>query len=313
MNLVKFNKTIQNIFFCVIIFIVFVPFLQAQNSPQDEQIKEAQIKNQEAQANYYNKQAENAGSLLIAYSAPITTIVGILIAVITVSLSSRNARKLETEKAERTRDDERQKWERARNEDKEKWEQTRKDELEKWDRTRKDELEKWNRLREDEKEKRHQARKDEVSREARLAAADLMKKVAVAAHSMTWASWVARNDVEHFTVKLIREHDKIMKSLYSELVAAQVVLASFNKPLYQKTRGMVDSIYYYDEQFAFLGKVIDEAEKGSNYDSFCEKVKKLGEFWDEIYEFSIKLPNQFADLLDVKEDSQTSQKVEKKN
>ena len=190
--------------------------------PRDEQVKEAQVINEEAQANYYDKQAENSGSFWIAYSAPITTVIGVLIAVLTISLQSRNAGKLEEQKRERAREDE-----------KDKWEQTRKDELEKWNRTREDELEKWNRLREDEKEKRYQTRKDEISRETRQAAADLIKKIAIAAHSMTWVLWVAGNDLEHFSRRLVKEHDERMNASYADLVAAQVGLAPLNKTLYQ--------------------------------------------------------------------------------
>ncbi|MGC2239083.1 MAG: hypothetical protein WA584_23210 [Pyrinomonadaceae bacterium] len=230
--------------------------------------------NQEAQAKYYDKQTDNLGNFWIIYASPITTVVGVLIAILTLTLQNRNARKLEAEK----------------------WEETRKDDLEKWNRTRKDDLGKW-----------YQTKRDENDRNARLAAADLLKNIAIAAHSMTWALWVADNDVEHFNIKLVRKHDELMKNLYADLVASQAILASYDKNLYQKTRRMVNSIYSYDEQFANAAKVIDEAERGSDFSSYAKKVKNLGKLWKQLYEFSQYLPNEFGDMFAVKSDSQNQE------
>lgn len=267
--------------------------------PRDEQIKEAQVLNQEAQANYYNNQASNTSSFLIAYSAPITALVGVLVAVLTLSLQSRNAAKLEEKKWERTRIDDLEKWKRLQDDEKAKREQARNDDLDKWDRTRQDELDKWNRLREDEKERRQQIRKDELSKETRQAAADLIRKIAVAAHSMTWVLWVAKFDPNHFSRQLVYEHDDIMKTLYADIAAAQVVLASLDGELYNKTKEIVNDIYEFDGKLALRAKFIEDKEKISNSSNFNEKVRELGDLWAKIALYSEQLPDKFANMLDI--------------
>lgn len=271
---IQLNHLILKILLNLIFFILFGFSLFAQNS--QDKLNEAQIKNQEAQSNYYNKQAENSGSLLIAYSAPITTIVGILIAVLTISLQNRNTRRLEEIK----------------------WDKTRKDEMEKWNRTKDDELEKWKRIKNDEAN-------IESMREVRLAAADLIKKVAIAAQSMTWVLWIAQNDTNNFSPDFISEHDEKMKHIYAELAASQAFLASLDKDLYIKTKPLVTDIYSLDHKLAERAKIIYGLKKSGNTENYHAKVKDLGALWLQVYQFSKGIPDRFADMLDMQTDRET--------
>lgn len=240
-----------------------------KNLSLEDRVKEAQIINQEAQANYYIKQSENSGSFWIAYSAHITTVVGILIALLTLTIQGRNARRLESEK---------------------------------WEQARKDDLTKWERVRDDEKERRKQAQKDENAREARLAAAELLRKIAAAAQSITWIARIALNHTEDFSTELVKEHDELMRGLHTEIVATQIILASYDKPLYLKTQKMVGLILYYDARFADLVKDIDDEEKTNDLDNYKQKVARIGELWREIFDFGRSLPIIFANMVNIPAD-----------
>jgi len=127
----------------------------------------------------------------------------------------------------------------------------------------------------------------------------LIKNVAVAAQSMTWVLYIAKNDTKNFTYKWVESHDKRMKTLYSELAAAQAVLASFDKTLYEKTKILVSRVYSFDAQLAGKAKVINDSERESHPDLFMQKVEDLGTLWERVYKFSKEIPDEFANMLDI--------------
>jgi hypothetical protein len=143
--------------------------------------------------------------------------------------------------------------------------------------------ERWRRSADDEHRKRQQARADQYRLETRLAAADLAKKIAAAAQSMTWVTWIARHDAEHFSHVLVKEHDERMVGLYGELVAAQVLLAALEPPLFHRMRPLVKTVYDLDARIALEAKTSD--------------IANLGTLWLETYRFEQTLPEAVLGLF----------------
>lgn len=266
MSFAQFCRTIQKFILSIIIFILLGMSLAAQ-TPKDEELKEAQKLNQEAQAKYYAKLAEvNAWS-----STLVTTLFSVIVVLASVALQNVFLAIIEKRK---------------------------------WERTQADELTKWQRLRDDEADKRHQEAKAEIRRESRQAAGDVIRKVSEAAQSMIWFLYIADNNAENFSYKLVAEHDERMKNLYAELAASQAVLASYDKTLYLKTKRLVTLIYSFDDQIAEKAKIINDAEKKKNPGQYIEKVKDLGTLWKRVYDFSREIPGEFADILDIQPNKQ---------
>jgi hypothetical protein len=270
MSFTRFRQIIIKSVFGLTIFISFAMSLSAQ-TPKDEELKEAQRQNQEAQAKYYAKLAEND----VWSSTLVTTLFSVVVVLVSVALQNVFLAYIEKKK---------------------------------WERTQADELKKWERLRDDEADKRHQEAKAEIRREARQAAGDVIRKISAATQSMIWVLWIAGYDVEHFSMKLIEEHDERMMKIYAELAASQTILASFNKNLYLKTKPLVTDIYSLDERLADKAKLIDESEKETKPAEYKKKVKDLGQVWKQIYDFSRDIPDKFADMLDVQPEESNKNK-----
>jgi hypothetical protein len=135
--------------------------------------------------------------------------------------------------------------------------------------------------------KLRRAHADERRREIQLAAADLSKRIAMAAHSMTWVTWIAKHDPEHFSPDLVDQHDRRMDALYSELVSAQVVVAALSSDLYQKTLSLVKSVYWLD------AKIAEHAIH------LPGNVRSLGDLWSQAKQFEDEVPKAFLGLLEA--------------
>lgn len=229
----------------------------------EQQLIDAQIRNQEAQAEYYRRQSNPASSMLSAMSGVLGTLLGALIAFLGLRFQASHQSVLEDRRWQRARDDEHAKWERAQGE---------------------------------EEAKRRQTQEDERKKETRLAAADLSKKIAIAAHSMTWVLWIAKHDPKHLTRDIIDEHDQKMNVLYSDLVAAQVVVAALDQSLYEKTLPLVNLTYEYDGLISLFARDLNNAEN----------VRELGDLWSRVYQFSKKVPDKFLGMLELKSEANNS-------
>ena len=72
------------------------------------------------------------------------------------------------------------------------------------------------------------AKRAELGRNTRMALADLVKKLAAAAHSMTWITWDAQHNPSAITAARFESYDKEMHLLLSDIIASRAVLASLS-------------------------------------------------------------------------------------
>lgn len=156
--------------------------------------------------------------------------------------------------------------------------------------TQKTDREKWDKAQLAETARLDRVQKEDNQRNIRLAGADLMGKTAIAAHNMTWVLWIAKNDPDGFTYNLIKEHDEKMNKLYPKIVDAQVVLAAHNKKLYYKTRDIIKEMYHYDGE---LGRLAVDLRNGDK-----KAIKLLGDMWRTVNDFSLEIPDKFANILE---------------
>ena len=126
----------------------------------------------------------------------------------------------------------------------------------------------------------------------RLAAADLMKKVAEGFHCLTWILWIAKNTRKDFSHQLIVDYNQKMNIIYSEISGFQVILAGHNKSLYEATEPLQQRLYKDD---ASANRLIDSIV---NYKSDDPAIIALGEIWQDVYDFGNQLPKDVAKLLD---------------
>ncbi len=72
------------------------------------------------------------------------------------------------------------------------------------------------------------AKRAELGRNTRTALADLVKKLAAAAHSMAWITWDAQHHPDAITAARFESYDKEMHLLLSDITASRAVLASLS-------------------------------------------------------------------------------------
>ncbi len=130
---------------------------------------------------------------------------------------------------------------------------------------------------------RDQARADRHGQEVRLAAADFAKLMAKAAHSMAWVTWVARNAADHFSSRLVEEHNRRMDSLYSEMMATQILLATLSPKLYRQMWPLAETVRHLDGEIA--------------RQSLPLSLPDLGRTWLEVHRLERELPETVLGLL----------------
>jgi hypothetical protein len=143
----------------------------------------------------------------------------------------------------------------------------------------------WGRAQADEEARRKAEEKRDEHKEARLATADLAKKVAVAAHYITWILWVARYDPERFTRALVDEHDRRMIVAYADIVAAQVLSAALDEGIYAKSISLIQKVYDLDGELGKLAKDIPQS------------TGSIGLLWEWARDLEGEIPNAFLGIL----------------
>jgi hypothetical protein len=145
-----------------------------------------------------------------------------------------------------------------------------------------------------EREKTLAIQEKEFSTAKKLAASALVSKTAQGIHYVTWVLWIARFTPELFNESLLKDHDKKMDTLYSEIVAAQVVLAAYDKKLYKRTKVIVDKLYGLD---GIMGGIAAGLYKPSERP---QSIEDLGNLWLQSYEYLKGLPALFSSKLEDK-------------
>jgi hypothetical protein len=132
------------------------------------------------------------------------------------------------------------------------------------------------------------SKKDELLKNVRLAAAELSKKIATGAQAMTWLLWVAKYEPASLNERELSSYDREMKSLYSELVGAEVVLAALDKNLYAKLKPLVNDLHKLDQKIAEHVQQLRNVREVP--DQFLEAAKHLGDLYPIAYGLSTKIP-----------------------
>lgn len=142
-----------------------------------------------------------------------------------------------------------------------------------------------------EKEKSIAMQEKELLTAKRLAASNLISKTAQGIHNITWVLWIARFTPDLFMDINVQEHDKKMNILYSEIVAAQVTLAAYDKDLYESTKEIVDELYGFDGNLGgAAGGLYRPAERK-------QAIKELGKMWPDVHEYLMSIPALFSAKL----------------
>jgi hypothetical protein len=254
--------------------------VKAQDIPLDQQLLDEQVKNQRAQAAYYNAQTGTKTPWKVfteTLPSVIGTSLGAFIALGGVLLTNQRLWKLEDTKLKAAQIDELARWRRA-------WI----DEQIKWERSRNDELERWERFQQEASERREQSKQDEILKESRLAVAELTRHIAAGGQSLSWLLWIATYTPDKFTREDVSAHDKTINTVYTELVGAQIVVAALNPSFYQQTTGVVNELYKLDATMALLAK---------DFEHFPEKLVQLAELYEKVHEFSLNLPNRILGIV----------------
>lgn len=88
--------------------------------------------------------------------------------------------------------------------------------------------------------------KDDAAKSIRLAVADLSRKIASGIHSISWLTWSAKYNPQHFSLINLDEYDKEMHILLGDLVAAHVVLGALDSYKQKALTVIVDKFYELD-------------------------------------------------------------------
>lgn len=139
------------------------------------------------------------------------------------------------------------------------------------------------------------SRKDELLKQVRLAAADLAKRVAAGAQAMTWLLWIAKYEPANLTEKDIATYDREMKSLYSDLVGAEVVLAALDKHLFSKMKPLVNDLYKLDQGIAEHTRQFRATKDAP--DKNIETAKRLGDLYLAAYKLQTTIPTSVLDSV----------------
>jgi hypothetical protein len=107
----------------------------------------------------------------------------------------------------------------------------------------------------------------------------------MAANSMSWMLWIARHDKKRFKAEHVDEHDQYMKSLYSDIVAAQVSLAAVDQELYSESIQLVYKLYSLDGEIALCATRLPES------------IDELGNLWARSRVFEDETPIVFSRLV----------------
>jgi hypothetical protein len=148
------------------------------------------------------------------------------------------------------------------------------------------EARRWDWQRQQEEDRRVEERKEERRRDAKLALAELAKRLAMSAHSMAWVTWIARHDPEHFPPQLIKDHDRRMYSLYAQLTAAQVQLGAFDREFFFKSLALVEKVKMLDAEIALLAR------------DLSRNLGPLGDVWSKITRLETEISEGFLGALE---------------
>jgi len=241
----------------------------AQSAPPktpdlQQELLEAQIKNQRAQAAFYDKQMKGKSwrdLLETVLSSAIGTLLGATIALAGVFYSNKRQWKLEEKRHENARQLELEKWVKAQESEREKW---------------------------------ARARSEDTAKEIRLAAVELAKKCATGLQKIIWLTWIARFEPNSLNEKEIAEYDQEMKAILAESVNAEVTLAVLDKELYKKMRILSGDVWGIDHR---MSEITDLFKRGKTPQERLNLASEIGQFNAEAIGKMNNLTNKLIEIF----------------
>ena len=101
-----------------------------------------------------------------------------------------------------------------------------------------------------EHEKWRRSRYDTVERDARLALADLTKKLAMGIHAIAWITWKAKHETDKLSESGLSAYDTTMKTLFPDIVGSRVSLAALNRVSHDLVSPLIEQLYAFDVRIA---------------------------------------------------------------
>jgi hypothetical protein len=94
------------------------------------------------------------------------------------------------------------------------------------------------------------ARYDTIEKDARLALADLTKKLAAGVHAICWLTWKAKYEPEKLSEADLSAYDTSMQTLFPDIVGSRVILAALSKETHDLVSPLVLQLYAFDVRVA---------------------------------------------------------------
>jgi hypothetical protein len=134
-----------------------------------------------------------------------------------------------------------------------------------------------------------QTQDDEYKKEVRLAVAELTKKLATGAHTISWYTSKAKIGPSIVTENDLLAFDNAMYALYPDIVSSRIVVAALNKEIHTKMTSLVKKLYSLD------GQAIKAVVTFRN--SQQDGIKELANCYDEAIRFENELIEQVTEII----------------
>ncbi len=109
-------------------------------------------------------------------------------------------------------------------------------------------------------------RQDETIKEINITVAELMKKMATTAQTISWFTWEADYRPDRINKKSVDNYDLEMRSLFPEIDSALIMVSALNNKAYERLSPLVLKIYDLDLEVSRATRMIiktpDKAIKG---------------------------------------------------
>lgn len=131
--------------------------------------------------------------------------------------------------------------------------------------------------------------RDAQQKEVRLAAAEHVKGLGLASHSVEWLTWKAKFAPCEFSIDNIRLYEQEIHALLGPLVGSLAVIAALDVATYNRLQVLTDELYELDRQ---VGEI------AAGYQQQPEQVvTELGSIFDEACRYHVQLNRSIADMF----------------
>jgi len=128
-----------------------------------------------------------------------------------------------------------------------------------------------------EQERWRRSRLDTVERDARLALAELTKKLAVGVHAIAWLTWKAKYEPDKLSENDLSAYDTTMQSLFPDIVGSRIALAALTKETHNLISPLIEQLYDFDVRIAKAAALYRESASAG--------VRALVEYHDKCLQF----------------------------